>query len=599
VPSNLSREAVTRRRRRIARVSALPLAMAVMGATVTLSPTTGSNDQGEQAVGASAFLVSMKSDARMATGNQRLSSTAVNNLNSLLADSTPATPTRLDYTLTDMGSAHDLQHVLLAKSDGSFYLALWRKFGGPRDQVAPATVTFNQPINTAVTLVPELSTTPQNTYTDPTSVQVPVTVIVTIIQVIPAVPEGTVAVAGAIDSNGDPVSTGVNSPNVSASPAQVAGTDAAPAGSAGTPSPTSAPDVPLIPSLTPAPTDGSPLSTPSTGTSSGIPALPITVTAGMPSGGVYRGAGLGGEQRMSAYEAFLGAPTPYALDFQANDKLDNLAWPSWMSDAWKNSGQTVVVGSSLALPGDGNRAFQGRTWSWADAANGALDATWLLEGQRLVASNQANAVLRGNHEFNGGWFPWRVNDGEQANFITAWQRWVTVLRSVAGEHFTFDWNPTIGQEALQNPESAYPGDAYVTRIALDVYDGYYNDGFTAGAPQPNAAQRDAMWDTILSGPRGLVFWRNFATSHAKHMSFPEWGLRNWTESDGKVHGGGDDPAFILRMAGIFTDPSYHVDYQAFWEDPTDGGRGVFDPDSGRGVPVPNSRVAYLKYIAGR
>jgi hypothetical protein len=298
-----------------------------------------------------------------------------------------------------------------------------------------------------------------------------------------------------------------------------------------------------------------------------------------------------------AYQSFTKTALPYALDFQANDKLDNLSWPSWMSDAWKSSGKTVVVGGALALPGDYNRSFQGKTWSWADAAGGALDAVWKQEGQNLVASNQANAVLRGNHEFNGGWFPWRVNNGEQADFIKAWQRWVTVLRSVPGQHFSFDWNPTIGQEALQNPESAYPGDAYVTRIALDVYDGYYGTGFSQGGAQPSAAQRDAVWNTILNGPRGLVFWKNFANQHGKHMSFPEWGLRNWTESDGKVHGGGDDAAFIQRMAAIFTDPSYHVDYQAFWEDPTNGGRGVYDPDSGRTVPVPNARAAYLKYIA--
>ena len=122
-----------------------------------------------------------------------------------------------------------------------------------------------------------------------------------------------------------------------------------------------------------------------------------------------------------------------------------------MSDAWKNSGKTVVVGSSLALPGDYNRYFQGKTWSWADAANGALDATWKLEGQRPRRLQPGQCRSRGNHEFNGGWFPWRVNNGEQADFIKAWQRWVTVLRAVPGQHFTFDWNPTIGQEALTEP----------------------------------------------------------------------------------------------------------------------------------------------------
>ena len=332
-----------------------------------------------------------------------------------------------------------------------------------------------------------------------------------------------------------------------------------------------------------------------------VPAFTGTSTAAtataMPAAGVYRGGGSYGANQMSGYQSFTKTALPYALDFQANDTLDNLAWPSWMSDAWKSSGKTVVVGGSLALPGDYNRSFQGKTWSWADAASGALDATWKLEGQRLVASNEANAVLRGNHEFNGGWFGWRVNNGEQADFIKAWQRWVTVLRAVPGEHFTFDWNPTAGQQALSDPTSAYPGDAYVDRIALDVYDGYYGPGFAPGGAQPTAAARAAIWNTILNGTQGINYWKNFAIAHGKHMSFPEWGLRNWTESDGLVHGGGDDAQFIKNMSAIFTDPSYHVDYQAFWEDPTNGGRGVYDPDNGRAVPVPQSRSAYLQYIS--
>jgi hypothetical protein len=319
--------------------------------------------------------------------------------------------------------------------------------------------------------------------------------------------------------------------------------------------------------------------------------------AATPAAGVYRGAGGNGSTKIAAYKAFTKTSVPFALDFQATDTLDNLAFPSWMSDAWKSSGETMILGSTLALPGDWNRSFQGETWSWSDAASGALDATWKLEGQRLVAAGQADAVLRGNHEFNGSWFSWQVKNGEQAAFIQAWQRWVTVLRAVPGQRFGFDWNPTVGQMSLADPESAYPGDAYVTRIALDVYDGYYGPGFVPGQAQPSDAARAAVWDTLLNGPRGLVFWKNFANAHAKHMSFPEWGLENWADSDGKVHGGGDDAAFIQHMAAIFTDPSYHVDYQAFWEDPADGGRGVSDPDSGRAVPVPNSRAAYLKYIA--
>ncbi len=52
--------------------------------------------------------------------------TALRNLTAILADSgAPATPGSLDYTVS--GDTRGLQQVLLQKSDGSYYLALWRE----------------------------------------------------------------------------------------------------------------------------------------------------------------------------------------------------------------------------------------------------------------------------------------------------------------------------------------------------------------------------------------------------------------------------------------------------------------------------------------
>ena len=307
--------------------------------------------------------------------------------------------------------------------------------------------------------------------------------------------------------------------------------------------------------------------------------------------GVYRGASQWGAADIPAYEKFVGKSVDYALDFQATDTWDNQAWPEWQSSGWK--GRTVVLGATGIFPGGWDRKLNGVSVCWTQAARGDYDAHWRRLGQRLVATGQSGAVLRGAHEFNGGWFPHRVHPEEAAAFTTAWRRWVTIMRAVPGQSFTFDWNPTIGSEwPLYKPEIAYPGDAYVDRIALDVYDGWYNKGWKqTGGQQPSAAERDQVWHTILHGERGMVFWRNFAVAHGKRMSLPEWGLRLWKESDGLVHGGGDNAVFIQRMSALIKDPAWRIDYHAFWEDRAGG---VLDPDSARAVAVPLARAAYLK-----
>jgi hypothetical protein len=312
------------------------------------------------------------------------------------------------------------------------------------------------------------------------------------------------------------------------------------------------------------------------------PTAPVPVTVA-----VYRGPGPWGSSKIPAYESFLGRPVAYALDFQDTDTVSNQTWPNWQADAWRQAGKTVILGTTGVWPGTG---------SWAQAARGDYDAHWRTLGERLVATGQAGAVLRGAHEFNGGWFPWRVQPGQQADFIAAWRRWVTIMRSIPGQRFSFDWNPTVGVEQLTNPESAYPGDDYVTRIALDVYDGWYPRGWRPGidAP-PTTAERDAMWNEILNGSRGLRFWRAFAESRGKRLSLPEWGLRLWDEGSGFSHGGGDNVAFIERMHAIISDPAWRIDYHAFWEHE---GNGVSDPDGARFVNVPNARAAFLRLFGG-
>jgi len=86
--------------------------------------------------------------------------TAIQNVLSLLKDASFAQPGKLDYTLA--GQTQNVHHLLLQKSDGSFYLAIWLavQSADPDNpsaayDVAPQNVTFsaNTPLGAATTHV--------------------------------------------------------------------------------------------------------------------------------------------------------------------------------------------------------------------------------------------------------------------------------------------------------------------------------------------------------------------------------------------------------------------------------------------------------------
>ena len=78
----------------------------------------------------------------------------------------------------------------------------------------------------------------------------------------------------------------------------------------------------------------------------------------------------------------------------------------------------------------------------------------------MVSAGQGSSIIRPGWEFNGGWFPWAAN-GQAAAFVAYWQQIVTTMRSVPGQNFTFEWNPTAGDQGVGNLANYYPGNAYV------------------------------------------------------------------------------------------------------------------------------------------
>jgi hypothetical protein len=244
---------------------------------------------------------------------------------------------------------------------------------------------------------------------------------------------------------------------------------------------------------------------------------------------------------VSSFGRAVGEQPTFAMDF-----LDGASWstlvntaPSYMS-AWKGSGHTMIWGLPM-LPNSGGSLGQGAT--------GAYNSSFLQIAQDMVTAGQGSSVIRPGWEFNGGWFPWAAN-GQAAAFVAYWQQIVNTMRSVPGQHFTFEWNPTAGDQGVGNLANYYPGNAYVDDIGIDLYDQSW--GTFAGIA--------SQWNTYLTEPYGLNWLVSFAASRGKQITLPEWGLDpSPSSNDGGVVsaansevGGGDDPTFINDMAQWIT-----------------------------------------------
>lgn len=262
--------------------------------------------------------------------------------------------------------------------------------------------------------------------------------------------------------------------------------------------------------------------------------------------GVYAGAG--SPEAVDSFERHLGRPVAAVHETFAKTSWSALADIDWFLAQWRPTGYVQrVVYSVPMLPDSGGTLAEGST--------GAYNQHFRLLAQRLVAGGQGNATLRIGPEFNGSWFRWTIAvPNGAADFAAFWRQIVTTMRSVPGANFKFDWCPNGGSSYVAGhplrAETAWPGDAYVDFVGLDIYD----QSWAAHRADPAA-----RWNEYLTRPNGLRWHRDFASAHGKPMTFPEWGIA--FRRDG--YGGGDSPYFVEQMhAWIRTNPvAYHMYFE--------------------------------------
>jgi hypothetical protein len=297
----------------------------------------------------------------------------------------------------------------------------------------------------------------------------------------------------------------------------------------------------------------------------------LTKSRAAPLFGTYLGGGCVGKAKIAAFEAWAGRPLELIVDFLPTLNWDNTvgtAW--WVGGCWVDVGKTMVISIPM-LPKDGVSTI-------ANGANGQYDQYFKRIAEIFVKKGLSRLIVRLGWEFNGTWFPWRLDANNQEAWAEYWRRIVTAMRSVPGGDFRFDWCPamTVG---VNNPVPAYPGDEYVDIIGADVYnENWYKTAVSA----------EERWQKLLNASYGLQWHRQFSTEHKKPMSYPEWGTGR--RPDG--HGGGDDPVFMRNMTDWML--SNNVEYQSYWNYPAKDYNAMLSDGS-----QPASEAVFLQAFGGR
>jgi hypothetical protein len=254
--------------------------------------------------------------------------------------------------------------------------------------------------------------------------------------------------------------------------------------------------------------------------------------------GVYNGPGA--VTAHNNFTGWLGASVLYATDYV--DYKNGWATdfnPTWLIGPW---GQwiTQVPGRRLVL---GLPMLENSNVGQFDAgAAGAFDSYFVGLAKSMVNNHLGGSVIRLGYEANCNTIgPWQATDNP-AGYIKLFRHIVSVMHSVPSSAFSFDWTVCNGLQnghALTSFASFYPGDDVVDIIGMDQYDVKWMD------PSVTPEQR---WQYNMTRYMGLQDHKNFALSHNKPVSFPEWGLY---KAGDQFAGGGDDPYFIDQMANWF------------------------------------------------
>lgn len=267
-------------------------------------------------------------------------------------------------------------------------------------------------------------------------------------------------------------------------------------------------------------------------------ALTPATAADITSSAKYAGAFVnwgerGREFNLRKWEDDLNQPrgSALAVDFYAHAAWSDFADNRTVPLMWQrlNPNRNLVWSFPLTVKGT----------PLAEIADGQHDADFAIAA-RTIADTHPRAIIRLGWEMNSVSTPWFAK-GQEQDYIRAFRHVVGIFRH-ASPRFKFDWCPAWGLQDLA-ADRVYPGDDVVDYIGLDVYDFKFE------------GDAETRWRAhYLDAPYGLTWHRDFAASHGKKMSFPEWGVGQF----------GDNPYFIQQMHDWFVQNDAAIAYAAYF-----------------------------------
>ena len=287
-----------------------------------------------------------------------------------------------------------------------------------------------------------------------------------------------------------------------------------------------------------------------------------TATAAVSVLGVY--AGEGDPAPVSAFATTLGAPPRYAMDFLFGNTWRTITQARQPYAKWKGTGYRMIWGVDMLpdtyTPNPDAAVPGGSCFGLTQGAGGEFDRDFQTVGRNIVRNGFAESIIRVGWEFNGNWFPWAAG-GCASAYVAYFDHIVTAMRSVSGEHFTFEWNPTRGDLGVGSLADYYPGNDDVDSVGLDVYD----------VEKQNYPGARSEFRHMLTQTYGLDWLASFAAAHHKRIVLPEWGLgwgscsargQPFSVSSGDTCGG-DDATWVNLMATWIA--THHVAEATYWD----------------------------------
>jgi hypothetical protein len=328
------------------------------------------------------------------------------------------------------------------------------------------------------------------------------------------------------------------------------------------------------------------------------PVLPTDNTAA-PYMGLY-GWGLSGTNNISHIHttaSWLYRSSLWAEDFLATDSWTNLEGPGWAlapAQSWlrANPGAKYILTVGM-LPSSPTGC------TLAQGATGTYNSHFQTLAQNLVSRGLADStIIRLGHEFNGGWYTWKVaSQADAFNYAAYWQQVVNTMRAVPGAgNIKFVWNGSCTTWTSYSVADAYPGDAYVDYVGVDIYDQSWAANtypYPSGATpaQILAAQQNAWAANSGTANNGLAVWKNIAVAHSKPLTIPEWGVCQRTDG----HGGLDDTYYVQQMYNFIEDPANNVYFHVYFDaSPGDGAHQLTQLPGGSATLFPNSAALFRK-----